>query len=232
MVAEKKEPSSGINRNENPIPPSTPPRELGGRTLLPRNEKTPGRIGPIKPERFNLPSPDIKPFKGPKGKKVRKTYWEKEEEYRQFILANEDHCFHELHVCFKKGLNGSPTYDKSGFELDFQKVAHRMQPSAYNKSAMVRNMEKYIDQKRHDEEKMAHIFFEKGEAPENRRHADAWKDRVSKDLYVPWHKIGVDHFVEWEKKGFPKAKRGEYETFTEEERARLLRLLSGASLRL
>lgn len=62
-------------------------------------EQTPGREGPIKPEDFSC-EPDIKPFKGEKGKKVRKTVWEKEEEYRQFAFENENHVFHEyvLHL--------------------------------------------------------------------------------------------------------------------------------------
>jgi hypothetical protein len=77
-------------------------------------------------------------------------------------------------------------------------------------------------------------YTEKGEAPEDPRHArgaDYWKDRVSKDLNVPWHRIGVEHCELWGKKGFPKARKGDYETFTEEEDARMLRMLEGASLR-
>lgn len=57
-------------------------------------EHTPGRDGPIKEERRSA-SPDIKPFKGPPGKKVRKTAHEKNEEYKQFIRENEGHMFHE-----------------------------------------------------------------------------------------------------------------------------------------
>ncbi len=64
---------------------------------LPSYERTPGRVGPIKEERFDV-KPDIKPFKGPPGKKVRKTAWEKEEEYKQFALENEDYVFHEYNL--------------------------------------------------------------------------------------------------------------------------------------
>lgn len=72
--------------NQESTPP--PPPEIRER------ERTPGRVGPIKKEDFSL-EPDIKPFKGPKGKKVRKTFQEKEEEYAQFVLTNEGHPFHE-----------------------------------------------------------------------------------------------------------------------------------------
>jgi hypothetical protein len=56
-------------------------------------------------------------------------------------------------------------------------------------------------------------------------------NRVSKDLNVPWHKIEVEHFQEWEKRGFKKARKGEYGNPSVEERKRMLRLMSGASLR-
>ncbi|PVH68753.1 hypothetical protein DL98DRAFT_662030 [Cadophora sp. DSE1049] len=196
-------------------------------------DHTPGRDGPIKEERRSA-SPDIKPFKGPPGKKVRKSAWEKNEEYKQFIRENEGHMFHELYVCFDKGPNGSPTYDKAGFQLDYHKVADWMKPTPYNKSRMVNGMEKAIAKSQAESEQMAEIFFEKGEAPKDARNSqgkDFWKDRVSKDLSVPWHKITVEHFKEWEKKGFKKARRGEYENPSEEERKRMLRLMSGASLR-
>ena len=77
--------------------PSTPPPAAGLPSELadePNYEKTPGRDGPIKKEDFTV-NPDIKPFKGPKGKKVRKTYEEKEEENTQFALDNENYIFHE-----------------------------------------------------------------------------------------------------------------------------------------
>jgi hypothetical protein len=53
---------------------SAPAPPLGDSELanMPGYERTPGRVGPIKEERFDV-SPDIKPFKGPPGKKVRKT---------------------------------------------------------------------------------------------------------------------------------------------------------------
>jgi hypothetical protein len=56
---------------------------------------------------------------------------------------------------------------------------------------------------------MAKISFEKGEAPIDEPWSGswsvaAWEDEVSKDLNVPWHKIEVEHFKEWEKKGFKK----------------------------
>lgn len=59
-----------------------------------QREHTPGRDGPIKEEVRGL-SPKIKPFKGEKGHKVRKSFREKEDEYGQFCLENEGHMFHD-----------------------------------------------------------------------------------------------------------------------------------------
>lgn len=74
------------NRKENATPPPA------DSTREP-SANTPGRVGPIRRTSFSV-EPDIKPFKGPPGKKVRKTYQEKQDEYAQFALENEGHCFH------------------------------------------------------------------------------------------------------------------------------------------
>ena len=109
-----------------------------------------------------------------------------------------------------------------------------MEPKPYNKGAMMRGMDRAVDKAQSDAKLMAEIFFEKGEAPETQEYGsgkDYWKDRVSKDLNVPWHKIGVDHFREWEKKGFKKARRGEYENPSAAEKKRMSMLMMGVSLR-
>jgi hypothetical protein len=227
------EASPPANDQENVPPPSTPPPESRAPAGLERNEKTPGRVRPIRYSDHSL-DPDIKPFKGPPGKKVRKTWHEKNEEYRQFALNHEGHPFHDLHVCYAKGPNGSPTYDKSGFQLDYDKVADWMAPKPYNKGAVVRGMDRSIERWKKERKAMAEIFFEKGEAPSDDHFTEGdeyWKDRVSKDLGVPWHNIEVKHFEEWEKRGFPKARKGEYENPSQEGWKRMMGLISGASLR-
>ncbi|KAH8679589.1 hypothetical protein BGZ60DRAFT_400297 [Tricladium varicosporioides] len=212
-------------------PVSLPP---GRDTPWPR-PSTPGRVGPVLPRTFGQEY-KIAPFKGPKGHKVRKTFWEKEEEYKQHILADPTHCFHEMHVCFKKGPNGSPTCDKAGFELDYWKVADWMKPRAYNKRGMVKGMEKRLSSREEEAYKLRDIFFEPGAKPEGDYHewsqgVDFWKDRVSKDLQIPWHHISVKEFQMWEKKGFQKAKKGEYQNPTQEEKNRMNVLHEGCNLR-
>ncbi|RDW91670.1 hypothetical protein BP5796_02835 [Coleophoma crateriformis] len=223
--AEESEEETKANR------PSTPPPAKVTKTGEPEQKiiTTPGRIGPIKKTSRDCEpdiEPDIKPFKGPPGKKVRKTYKEKDDEYKNSSSRMKLTC--------SISPNGSPTYDKAGFELDYKKVADWMKPQVYNKSAMIRGMDKAVNKAMEATKRMAEIFFEKGEAPEDPSDvmaADYWKDRVSKDLNIPWHKVGVAEFEQWDKMGFKKARRGEYENFTQEERDRMLDLMECASLR-
>lgn len=247
----KKRDASHITKSEEHVeeagsadPPTTPSRHTKVRkmegstekkatessqiTKVPSTPTTPGRYGPIKPERFDV-KPDIKPFKGESGHKVRKTAYEKDEEYRKLARDNEDHVFHELHVCFDKGPKGSPTYDKQGFILDYNKVADWMKPTPYNKQRMMRGMDKALEKSHQDEKAMAELFFEPGQTLTANKMF--WQDRVSKDLRVPWHKIEVKHFKQWVNKGFPKAKSADYENIPDAERTRVMDLLSGASLR-
>ncbi|PSK56755.1 hypothetical protein B9Z65_6379 [Elsinoe australis] len=217
--------------NEEPTRPSTPPTTS---TPAHRNEKTPGRVGPDLPEKMGL-SPDIAPFKGPKGNKVRKTPAEKSAVYDQFILNNPEHCFHELYVCRKKGPRGSPTYDKAGFELDKKKVEEWFKPVAYNKDRMMKSMAEAVEKRQAEDERKREIFFEKGAAPHPHKISpllmDLWDDRVSKDLMVPIHNVGVKEYEEWERKGFPRAKQGEFWSVPERQRERLPQLTSGSALR-
>ena len=37
-------------------------------------------------------------------------------------LDNPSYVFHELHVCRERGSDGPPTYDKAGYELNYDKV--------------------------------------------------------------------------------------------------------------
>ncbi|KAH8594006.1 hypothetical protein B0O99DRAFT_625740 [Bisporella sp. PMI_857] len=220
FVKKEEPPAWKVEARSATPPPASEPKKI----------TTPGRVGPIRRTSFSC-TPNILPFKGTKGKKVRKTAAEKDAEYKQFVLENEQHVFHALHVCYNKGPNGSPTYDEYGFELDYKKVADWMKPKAYNKRSMVNGMERHLERRKREDEKMKAIFFEHGEAPERSDNSEYWKDRVSKDLNVPWHRVGVKEFEEWERRGFKKARKGDYENITKEDRERMLGLMSGASLR-
>ncbi|KAF2677550.1 hypothetical protein K458DRAFT_436482 [Lentithecium fluviatile CBS 122367] len=56
---------------------------------------------------------------------------------------------------------------------------------------------------------------------------DALKDRVSKHLGILWHEIELEHFEKWEKQGFHKGKKGEYQNFTPEYKQWMTDFLGG-----
>lgn len=136
-------------------------------------------------------------------------------------------------MCYEKGPKGSPTYDAAGFELDYEKVANWMRPKPYNKAAIMRGVDKNLNRKEIETTRMIELFWEPGAISSDEPYYDTnyWKDRVSKDLGVPWHKVGVAEFEKWDKMGFPKAKKGDYENPSKEERDRMMRMMEGASLR-
>lgn len=95
-------------------------------------------------------------------------------------------------------------------------------------------MDRAIKRDYEEKRRMAEIFFEKAAAPKNPEHeegADYWKDRMSNNLNVPWHRIGVKPFKEWEKNGFRNARRGDYEIFFAREKERMSVLYDGCKLR-
>ena len=159
-------------------------------------------------------------------KNKTKRQWDSEA-FKNKQLNNPEAHFHSLYVCREKGRDGSPTFDEGGYELDYDKVMTWFEPGKVVKID--------LDKEKQLEEKMRLIFFEEGGAP----HPDhispimvtAWKARVEEDIGVPYHKIGLEEFQEWERRGFAKAKEGQYKEFDEAERNRLLDKSAGSAFR-
>jgi hypothetical protein len=176
---------------ENERPQTPPPADE-------KEPRTPGCVGPVKKE--CQCKPDIKPLKGEPGHKVRKSAWEKEKEYTDFVKQHEGHMFHQLYKCYDKGPNGSPTYDRAGFELDYNKVADWIKPVSVQTVKRRMGTKKYNDgfeKKIRDEDRMHQIFFGVSSRVDVPYYVDdAAKDRVSKDLRIPYHKIGLAEFEE------------------------------------
>lgn len=150
---------------------------------------------------------------------------------------NPDENFHGLYICHAKGPGAPPTYDEQGFELDYDKVCRWMKPTSVRSlkptMSKMKKEDEYMAKKKEEERKMADMFYEPGAAPEevDIQQVDFWKDAVSKDLGVPWHHIGLKHFEERNDKGFEKAKKGEYDCFSEEENNRMTDMHCGSALR-
>lgn len=166
----------------------------------------------------------------PKG---RLNAFQKDENFRANGLVNPMHSFHDLYVCHKKGRGGSPTYDEAGFQLDYEKVDNWMAPKPYNKKKMVKGMDRALSTKQTEAEQMFQAFFKNGKCAEHETTVMGYvKDRISKDLGIPWHQIGPDQARAWRGRGF---KPVEFEKWWKEpnevEHARQLNMLMGASLR-
>ena len=155
---------------------------------------------------------------------------------RQQASLDPTDMFHDLYVCHKKGPHGAPTYDSAGFLLDFNKVDDWMKPKPYNKSRVMRGMEKSVERGDCEERILFEIFFVEDDNPRSRTNSfiikDYVKDHISKDLDVPWHQIDAKRAREWQQKGFEKRKFSEWwRDPNEEERKRMFNMKLGASLR-
>jgi hypothetical protein len=110
-----------------------------------------------------------------------------------------------------------------------------MKPKAYNKQKMIRGMDRAIAKAKSEEEQMFELFFQDDpRRSEGMSHMvkDYVKDHVSKDLNIPWHQIRPEHVKSWKEKGSQPVKFADWwKEPTEVEKKRMLKMLSGASLR-
>ncbi len=134
----------------------------------------------------------------------------------------------------RKGLNGSPTYDTLGYELDkeyiIKKLSNRV-PSA--RSARGKKAMDHFDQARKKTERKAELLgLSKSYNYISPFDQMAWDDKVARDLGIAYHEVGVEEFEEWKSKGFS-VKEGELEldNIPEEERERITKLATGSALR-
>lgn len=199
------------------------------RTQLRDQRPTPGRINRPRLTHGELDDEFKERFYIPEVSKSSKASFAKQ------ALADPSYTFHDLHVCHKKGPNGSPTYDEAGFQLDWCKVDKWMKPTSYSKSRAVNGMNRALERAAKEEKTMYDAFFVDGKGPDNTSSCQVTnyiKDHVSKDLHVPWHQIDAKRVSEWEKKGFPQQKADEWwREPNEEEKKRMLKMMTGASLR-
>ncbi|KAI1136427.1 hypothetical protein F5Y05DRAFT_391255 [Hypoxylon sp. FL0543] len=197
---------------------------------------TPGRVKRPRYDEFDMPKGFKERFYVPEPEKPkgRLNALQKDMLLREASILDPSKCFHDLHICHRKGREGSPTYDAAGFQLDWEKVDDWMRPTRPRKSTILNRMERALDRHAREQRTMYDIFFVDGKGPDVHETIveQYLKDQVSKDLGVPWHQIGPAHLLEWEKKGFPKQKAEEWwREPNEVERARMLKMSTGSKLR-
>ena len=130
--------------------------------------------------------------------------------------------------CLNKGPNGSPTYDRLGYELDYHAVA------AASRRPRARSGKKYMEmlerEQNEDDRKTELMGMNRNEV--SAFSMMAWDDRVSRDLGIPYHKVKMAHFEEWYEKGF-RAQPGEFsaKNITPEDQKRINKLAVGSAFR-
>ena len=134
---------------------------------------------------------------------------------RQFRIDTKEN-FKRLAEVKRKGINGSPTYDTLGYELDKDKIINRR-----------------ITYYRRDEwEIKAHTLGVWGRGPHfwSPFMTMAWDDKVSRDLGIAYHEVGLEEYALWKQRGF-EARESDFKDLSKEERERITRLASGSVLR-
>ena len=145
---------------------------------------------------------------------------------------NED--FRRQDQVRRKGLNGSPTYDTLGYELDkeyiIKKVSNR--PVSARSAWGPKAMEKFAKERRNTERKVEILGLDKSYDNISAFDKMAWDDKVARDLGKAYHEVGVEEYEEWKRKGF-KIKEGELDAdnIPEEEQARITRVAAGSAFR-
>ena len=135
--------------------------------------------------------------------------------------------FSHLYECFDKGPNGSPTRDPAGFELDYNKVAEWMKPKTRRKPNWKKQSE-FLERKRREKDRKSVLMD--GQGREQFDIDQAWDDKVRKDLGKQHFTLSMADYENWYQQGF-RAKPGEFDNPTPEEKDRRMRLLEGGSLR-
>jgi hypothetical protein len=154
-----------------------------------------------------------------KPRKKRKTKAEIYEE--EHPRGSEKDTFKDIHNCVDKGEFGSPTYDKFGFQLDYDKCVHWDRPmsraSLKPTAAKMKKEEDYFDRKKREEKRMAQLMGDDNFSDDISDFQDAtikveaYKDKLRNDLGKKTYQVSMDEFETWYKNGF-RAKKGEFDT--------------------
>lgn len=182
----------------------------------------------------NDDAPQGPPMKLGRSNNPARQQWENDQ-----CLNDPNKTFHCLHLCYRRGPNGPPTYDSAGFQLDYQKVVKWFCPMpekrASRRMGWIRMLQA-SEKKEQETQTIISLFFRESERPERRVEStdivmDAIRDRVSKDLGIMLHEVGLPQIRDWDRMRFPKARGCDYAHFSPEYKKRLSDYRSGCVYR-
>ncbi|KAH8885730.1 hypothetical protein GQ53DRAFT_785420 [Thozetella sp. PMI_491] len=208
------------------------------RSQLRDPRRTPGRVWRPRYDVHDMP-PELHALRPPSPPKPkgRLNAAQEDELFGQKCRDDPSAFFHSLYICYDKGPDGSPTYDTAGFQLDYDKVADWMKPKPYSKRGAINGMKRAVDRQMSEKEQLAHaVFVDPAEALKHLKGLP-WmdylvKDKISKDLDIPIHKIGMDEIKLWEQKELPKESIADWLPTSDEDKKRCFKMRGGSSLRL
>lgn len=251
--AKKKRKNSPEPSNDNPEP--SEPQEAEEQQPLPRlttpdlefdwdrsklkdPRPTPGRERRPRYDEHDIPSElAARRPPSPEKPKGRLNAMQKDALYKEKARKDPAAIFHDLHVCHDRGPNGPPTYDTAGFRLDYDKVVEWFKPVPYNKQRILKGMENRVAKAKTLDEHTIEAFFEDFEEAKEKLSGKGTilhslvRDTISKDLGVPLHKIDHADIGRWVQKGFKKHKVEDWMTYSDEDKKRDLKMMSGSRLR-
>ncbi|KAL9615928.1 MAG: hypothetical protein Q9160_009140 [Pyrenula sp. 1 TL-2023] len=131
---------------------------------------------------------------------------------------------HPCEAMVKRGPRGPPVYDEMGFELDYERCTGGPRSKQAILNACDRSLER-SEKARNIKSRVIGVKVDDSPMMEQ-----AWNDRVSKDLGIPFHEVGPEQFEKWQEKGF-KASRNEIEKVLKQDGERLEFLMTGCALR-
>lgn len=148
---------------------------------------------------------------------------------KQATAAGRDSSCIKYEMVRNGGPNGIPVFDELGYQLDYYKVTG----SAYGSRSSMLGKSRYKSENQLTKEE-----HRKGKimgTPRNNVSAltlMAWKERVSRDLGIPYHTVIMEDFEEWQERGFV-AEPGEFEAvnISKEKRDMIDKLATGSAYR-
>ncbi|KAF2665947.1 hypothetical protein BT63DRAFT_427736 [Microthyrium microscopicum] len=169
--------------------------------------------------KFSIPQPSLPSssgdLSGDKQKSARS--FPQEDFYDYLKYVDPAHHNYDLYACHRKGRDGSPSYDNAGYQLDWEKVDGWMKSDKKVSEMRFDNGKKTIAEQDRmnreerwaysqnrldtDNREMEYIFFSRGlpNAPVS-DYEFYMRDRVSKDLGVPYHQVTIKTFQRWERR--------------------------------
>lgn len=148
---------------------------------------------------------------------------------KQTTAAERHSSYIKYEMVCSGGPNGPPVFDDLGYQLDYYKVTGS--PYGSRSSRLGRSRYKTQNKLMKEQHKKGKIMG----TPIDDVSAltlMGWDERVSRDLGIPYHTVVMEHYEEWQERGFV-AEPGEFDAvnISQDKQNLLLKLATGSAFR-